>query len=45
MMTSEKIDKAFVRKWAGHYGKHVDDHVLGVVHPAVRDRGYFTVAD
>lgn len=42
---TKSIDAAFVEKWAGRYDPAVDAPVLHDVHPAVRARGYFTLAE
>lgn len=42
MTTHEPIDAAFVRHWAAKYPANADSHVLGVIHPAVKDQRYYT---
>ncbi|MEJ8277906.1 hypothetical protein [Pseudonocardia spirodelae] len=44
-MTTKKIDAEFVTEWAAAYPSTADDHVLGPIHRAVGERGYFTFSE
>jgi hypothetical protein len=44
-MTEPRIDAEFVAEWAAAYPTGADGRVLEVVHPAVRERGYFTATE
>lgn len=44
-MTERRIDAEFVAEWSKSYPPAADDHVLGVVQPAVHERGHFTASE